>query len=281
MFADVTSRSVVLLQVVSVHHQLSSPATECRTLKDTQACRHCLCIFFMGAVVAHRWLCLILKPTDLFTTTSFWKFWNQKIFTSAHRKDQHKGYFGTEKRQRNENLREWRVHESALERPQQHGSNPCFRCTPPSPDTSCKSGNASHQDFYRENSERSQLSWSGQRVSPNWLLWWYDFADLISIRFIIQIPYMIFMFITSVQGLAWKKSALPACHPCAWGYGSECVRQVRIDCFMKVIHLVQLGKEVIRKIRMLGCARRSTQDDFLVRIWPLAILLSWLPSIAI
>lgn len=159
--------------------------------------------------------------------------------------DQHKGYFGTEKRRRNENL--------------------------PSPDTSCKSGNASHQDFYRENSGWSQLSWSGQRVSPNWLLWWYDFTDLISTRFIIQIPFRTFMFITSFQGLAWKKSALPACHPCAWGYGSECVRQVRIDCFMKVIHLVQLGKEVIRKIRMLGCARHSKQDDFLVQIWPLAI----------
>ena len=53
MFADVTSRSVVLLQVVSVHHQLSSPATQCRTLKDTQAGRHCLCIFFSGAQSLH------------------------------------------------------------------------------------------------------------------------------------------------------------------------------------------------------------------------------------
>ena len=48
MFADVTIRSMVLLQVVSAHHQLSSPATQCRTLKDTQACTQCALKFVHG-----------------------------------------------------------------------------------------------------------------------------------------------------------------------------------------------------------------------------------------
>ena len=159
---------------------------------------------------------------------------------------------------RNENLREWRVNESRLERPQQHGSNPSYMA--PTPVSGVPPLPLIHQakvempapkaSKLRENSTGwSQLSWPGQRVSPNWLLWsWYE---LISIRFIIQTPCSNscqFMFITSSQGLwAWNKSTLPACHPCAWEYESECVRQVRIDCIIKVIHVQLGGKESIGK----------------------------------
>ena len=279
MFADVTSRSVVLLQVVSVHHQLSSPATQCRTLKDTQACRQCLCTFFSWAQSLHidgcAWIWNPLTCSLRHLSASFGIRGFQLDFTCLCPQEKPtQGIFWDR-----ETTEEWKLEgmEGARKRTgkaptawlqalfQVYPSFPWYimqkwKCQPPKTSKEKTQGDPSFRDLDNE--------W----VQTDFCVIWFCRFNFDSFynsntNTIQNIHVHHKLSRSSLEKV--RLARLPSLCLRIW----VAMRPTSQNRLLHESHTPRATrrKEVIRKIRMLGCARRSKQDDFLVRIWPLAI----------